>query len=282
MSATATINQSIGGSTMNYPVSDAFTSASASASAPVSAPATVLASPYADLVTLLGTGQNPSLCVFDLDYTIWPYDCDKDVIAPFTLSPYGGVTDRYGRPSNTFTDVPAIIAALVDANIPIAYASRNPSAASINQLLRAIQIAPKTKPHVRTLWDALSSPALFHAYSSHGYGSGKARHFAAIKAVSGIEFKDMLFFDDLIDNITHAQRQGTTCVHLGRRGLTFEAMIAGIVGWRQRSDTTSASSASSSASSSSSSSTPSASASASAVCRAIRPPRRICTCAEAS
>ena len=226
-----------------------------------------------DLAALFAEGPNPSLIVFDLDFTIWvrpltrlraprsvlhvaapapllppshtptplplrapqPFDCDKDVIAPFSVSPYGGVHDRYGRPSNAFCDVPALISALVDAGIPIAYASRNPSAGPVEALLRCIAIPPpKSQPHVRTLWDALPSRALYHAYSSAGYGRGKARHFAAIRSACGVAYKDMLFFDDLHDNIVHAQAQGTTSVHLGRRGLTNEAMAAGIRGWRER------------------------------------------------
>jgi hypothetical protein len=44
----------------------------------------------------------------------------------------------------------------------------------------------------------------------------------------------MLFFDDLIDNIMQAQKQGTTSVHVKRNGVTWEAMIIGIEGWRAR------------------------------------------------
>ena len=156
------------------------------------------------------------------------------MLAPFTPSPYGGVSDRFGRPANPFADVPAVFAALVDAGVPIAYASRNPSAGPVEALLRATAIAPRTRPHVRSLWDALPGRALFHAYSSAGHGRGKARHFAAIQAACGVAFRDMLFFDDLHDNIVHAQAQGTTSVHLGRRGLTVEALAAGIRGWRER------------------------------------------------
>jgi len=186
------------------------------------------------LAALLADGPNPALLVFDLDYTVWPFDCDKDVIAPFIPSQFGGVLDRYGRPSNAFPNVPAIFAALVDAGVPIAYASRNPSAGPVEALLRAIAITPRTRPEVRCLWDALPNRNLFHAYSSAGYGRGKARHFAAIQAACGVAFRDMLFFDDLYDNIKQAQAQGTTSVHLGRRGLTFEAVAAGISGWRDR------------------------------------------------
>ena len=183
--------------------------------------------------TSLFDGTNPKLAVFDLDFTIWPFDCDKDVLAPFSVDFFGGVYDRYGRTSNSYCDVPSIIAALVDAGIPIAYASRNPSAHHIESLLRLIAICPKTKPHIKTLWDALPSRAFFHAYSSAGYGRGKARHFAAIHAATGISYKDMVFFDDLPENIVHAQAQGITSVLVNRRGLTWEAMTQGIHSWRQ-------------------------------------------------
>jgi len=194
-------------------------------------------------------GPNPKLAVFDLDFTIWPFDCDKDVLPPFSSDFFGGVRDRYQRASNPYFDVPQIIAALVDANIPIAYASRNPSAHHIESLLRLIAICPKTKPHIKTLWDALPSREFFHAYSSSGYGRGKMRHFMAIQDASGIAFNDMVFFDDLPENVAHAHTIGVTSIIVGRRGLTWDAMARGIDSWRQKKASNATSAATSAATS---------------------------------
>jgi magnesium-dependent phosphatase 1 len=189
----------------------------------------------ADIFT--GPGPNPELVVFDLDWTLWQFDCDKHVIPPFTKQIYfNTIYDRYGRPANPYTDVPAIISALVDANIPFAIASRNPSAGPIEQLLRLISIFPKTqsKQHITNIWDALPSREYFHAYSSDGYGNGKDRHFKAINAVSGVPFNRMLFFDDLPENIKYASIQGTTSVLVSQKnGLNWSAMIGGITEYRK-------------------------------------------------
>jgi len=80
----------------------------------------------------------------------------------------------------------------------------------------------------------MPSQDYFHAYSRDGIGNGKDRHFAALQAASGVPFKNMLFFDDMKDNIDAAARQGTTSVLLQRNGLSLQAFIAGVDGWRKR------------------------------------------------
>jgi magnesium-dependent phosphatase 1 len=178
----------------------------------------------------LRAGKNPSLVVFDLDFTIWPFDCDKDVIAPFIPCGAGVVDSRFCR-ADPYPNVQEIIATLVDAGIPIAYASRNPSAASIQSLLSAITI-PSEKE--MTLWSALPSSDYFHAYSSCGR-KGKSLHFEAIKKASGVEYSDMLFFDDLIENIESARQQGIPSMYLSyKRGLSWQSFLEGLAMWRDK------------------------------------------------
>lgn len=187
-----------------------------------------------DVVNRIFSGKNPDLLVFDCDYTLWPFDCDKDVISPFTLSPFGSILERYGRSANPYCDVQKLFAGIVDAGIPVAFISRNPSAQYVEELLRCIKIITKTRGQI-SLWDTMPSRDYFHAYSSGGVGRGKDRHFAALKKVSGILFHNMIFFDDLPENILAAQAQGTTSVLVGpKRGLNIEAMDAGIDLWRSK------------------------------------------------
>jgi len=191
--------------------------------------------PYERARAVLAAGPNPSLLVFDCDYTIWPFDCDKDVFAPFTKCPISGVYDYYGRPSNAYHDVAGIFGAIVDAGIPVAFLSRNPSSDSLKQLLQALPCLNKVGAVEKYLWDAMPSYHYFHAYSSYGYGRGKDRHFAGLFAVCFTPFTNMVFFDDQIDNVKAAALSGVTSVYLKRSGLTATAFITGIEGWRKNS-----------------------------------------------
>lgn len=180
----------------------------------------------------LKMGKNPALIVFDLDFTLWPFDCDKDVIAPYTRNEQG-VIDSRGRWANPYVDVVGILGTLYHAKIPVAFASRNPSSESIKALLRTIPMP--TNEGEKTLWDVLPNEDYFHAYSTLGANRGKDPHFAALKMVTGVEFSDMLFFDDLPQNIQYAREQGTTSVFLDQqRGLTWVAFLRGIAEWRAR------------------------------------------------
>jgi hypothetical protein len=121
----------------------------------------------------------------------------------------------------------------MDASIPVAFLSRNPSADAVENLLRTIPLYSK-KQGTLSLWSAMPSKAYFHAYSSGSYGKGKDRHFAALTATTGIQPTQMLFFDDMKDNIEAAAAQGTTGVLLGKKGMTWAAFQTGITGWRER------------------------------------------------
>jgi magnesium-dependent phosphatase 1 len=184
--------------------------------------------------SIFSDGEKPDLIVFDCDYTLWPFDCHKNVEAPFWADG-NTIRDRYYRKSDPYKDVVSIIEGLVDANIPIAYASRNPSQYQIEQLLRTIPINPKSesKKHIRTMWDVLPSRSFFHAYSSDGGSQGKAKHFQAIKEATGIPFSKMIFFDDLPENIQYARPLGITSVILEKKnGLTWRDINTGFNAWR--------------------------------------------------
>jgi magnesium-dependent phosphatase-1 len=178
----------------------------------------------------LNTPFNPSILVFDCDWTLYPYDCDKDRVAPFSRTPWGEIRDAYYRPSDPYNSVPAIFGAIADSGIPVAFLSRNSSSHQVRNLLSTIPCKAKTSLTPKTLWDTMPSHDYFHAYSSANT-PGKTRHFTALKAITGVEFGSMLFFDDLPDNIKVAQRQGTTSVLLNN-GLTLEAFLSGLEAWR--------------------------------------------------
>ena len=179
-------------------------------------------------VALLANGANPGLVVFDLDWTIWPYDCGCEVLPPFRTMPWG-IVDRRGYSANPYTDVRGIMAALVDAGVPIAIASRNPDMAVLESLLRLITF--ECGRGTISIWDALPSPAYFRAHSSGGLYA-KTGHFAALKVASGVYYDQMLFFDDLAENIHHAKKLGVTGVNVVGTGMNWRALSDGLVKFR--------------------------------------------------
>ena len=175
--------------------------------------------------------KNPKLLVFDCDWTLYPYDCDKHRQAPFQLG-VNGLQDVHGFLSQPYPSVPDIFGCIKEAGIPVAFLSRNPSSNSIENLLRTIPVHSSSGNF--TLWDTMPSENYFHAYSSDGVGTGKDKHFAALKKVSEVDYGDMIFFDDFWDNIEAAEAQGTVSVNVRNGGLTWKALYEGLARWRQR------------------------------------------------
>jgi magnesium-dependent phosphatase 1 len=159
----------------------------------------------------------PGLVVFDLDFTVWPFDCHKDRHMPFTVAG-GTILDAWGRAASPYPDVPGIITELVERGIPVAYASRNPSADQLEALLRAIAIAPKNRPDIKNLWDVLPSKDYIQAYGS-GLSRAKTKHFTVLQRVTGVPFSKMLFFDDDHTNITTAAAQGVIAINVKGAGV---------------------------------------------------------------
>ena len=185
----------------------------------------------------LSSGKNPDIFVFDLDYTLWPFDCEKDMIGPFYSNSDGvydyRVYDSRHQLVNTYRDVPDIMAVLYDANIPVAFLSRNPSHASLEQLLKTIPMQTMKGP--MSLWYAMPDRKYFQAYSTMGAKRGKNLHFATLSKLTNVPFENMLFFDDLPENIHYARKQGTTSIELNLQcGLTWTSFFDGLTQWRAR------------------------------------------------
>ena len=179
---------------------------------------------------MLAQGKIPKLFVFDLDYTLWAFDCGRNIVPPFKLCSMFGTFDYYGRPANLPNEVKEIITALVDNDIPIAIASRNSDINCVVDLMKHIPI--KCKKGDVTLFDVITN---MQVYSSDGTGA-KNKHFAEIKKATDIGFDQMVFFDDLPENVHAAQRQGTTSILVGRRGLCWDNITEALTMWRLRMD----------------------------------------------
>ena len=86
---------------------------------------------------LRAVGSLPSLCVFDLDDTLWRGNCEDFEGAAFDGEQGRAVDIRSGRKLELFQDVKLIFAALSYCGVPIAIASASPAKATALRLLKA-------------------------------------------------------------------------------------------------------------------------------------------------
>lgn len=164
----------------------------------------------------------PPLLVFDLDYTLWPFDVDTDVSPPFTTRA-GSVYDKRGRRCSPFPDVPAILARCASSPTVVAIASRTHDPDAAEALLRELG-----------WWTLLGLDAgRFQAHPSRG-AKAKTGHFRDIFSATGYSAEDTLFFDDMHDNVEVGNDGGITSILLGHDGLTLKAFDAGLAAWRSK------------------------------------------------
>ena len=171
----------------------------------------------------------PSVAVFDLDFTLWPLDVDC-ARTPFRSAASGALSAR-GQRLKPYPAAPACLAYLFDSGVRIAYASRTHDPDAAEALLKLLPL-PSQRLGL-TLWDALEGDrGRFQAYPSRG-GRAKTDHFAKIAEATGAPFAEMVFFDDMGDNIECAERQGTVSV-LVHDGLTRSCLEKGLARWRAK------------------------------------------------
>ncbi|XP_054849255.1 magnesium-dependent phosphatase 1 [Eublepharis macularius] len=138
-------------------------------------------------------GERPSLVVFDLDYTLWPFWVDTHVDPPFQKSSDGSVRDRNGQSVKLYPEVPAVLERLHQEGIPIAAASRTSEVRGATQLLDLFGLTH------------------FFRYTEI-YPGSKVTHFQRLSQQSRIPLSQMLFFDDEARNIHDVSKLGVTCI----------------------------------------------------------------------
>ena len=134
------------------------------------------------------------LFVFDLDFTLWDAGgtwCDC------TNPPYkvidGKVYDSNGYYIRLYRDVSEILKSLNKSGKKIAIASRTETPSYARQLMKLLNITP-------------------FIHFEEIYPSSKLRHFKSIARDSGLEYSEMVFFDDEHRNIEEVSKLGVECV----------------------------------------------------------------------
>uniref|UniRef100_A0A7S3YKD3 Magnesium-dependent phosphatase-1 n=1 Tax=Heterosigma akashiwo TaxID=2829 RepID=A0A7S3YKD3_HETAK len=130
----------------------------------------------------------PRLVVFDLDFTVWRPEMYELAGAPFTRTEDGRVFDRAWEEVRPFPDVRAVLERISTsaefAGCEVAAASRTDRVAWAQECLR--------------LLDAHGGGGRMADVFRYKeiYPGTKTRHFERLRAVSGVDYEDMLFFDD--------------------------------------------------------------------------------------
>ena len=159
--------------------------------------------------------MNPSLIVFDLDYTLWDAGetwCDH-LNPPFENTAAGPI-DSDGRLVRLYDDVREILDWCQQENISMALASRTYEPSWAGKLISMLGIA-----------DLFDYKEIFPA--------SKVTHFTNLHEASGIPLNKMLFFDDEMRNIYEVGRMGVTAVFV-ENGMTMELFEEGLKKWESK------------------------------------------------
>ncbi|EXJ64267.1 hypothetical protein A1O7_00603 [Cladophialophora yegresii CBS 114405] len=209
----------------------------------------------------------PSLIVFDLDYTLWPFWVDTHVSSP--VKPAVSTTsqskdntsgmpqintkmlDRWGESFCFYPQVPSILASAREKGIVMSLASRTHAPELAAEMLRGLQVPLSGATTTTTRSDALKAWAFF----THPqiYPGTKTTHFRKLQqqlakpARSGsdqnrnqnplqgrtVPFEDMLFFDDEGRNRNVETDLGVTFC-LVPDGVDCDEVDRGVWEWRRR------------------------------------------------
>lgn len=175
----------------------------------------------------------PKLVVFDLDFTLWlpeMYELDG---APFRKNPAtGAVTDRAGEQVRFFPAVDAVLSVLeLDEQFrhetEVAVASRTTEPHWAKTCMRLLDVE-------LTATDGSSRKASLQSVVDYEaiYPRNKRVHFAQLKEQSGVEYADMLFFDNEYGNIRDISALGVVCAYCPH-GLSDGAWLQGMEAFQQ-------------------------------------------------
>lgn len=168
----------------------------------------------------------PKMIVFDLDYTLWPFWIDTHVTPPLKRSPDGlTVKDRYGESYGFYNDTAGILSSIKQKDIVLGAASRTHTPELAREALTMLKIPGTTSGsggrHAFSLFDHLEI-----------FPGDKKSHFAKLQKKSGVEYEEMLFFDDESRN-KNVETLGVV-MQLVNNGMSKEEIDRGVEAWRRR------------------------------------------------
>ncbi|KAK2802097.1 hypothetical protein FQN50_007461 [Emmonsiellopsis sp. PD_5] len=156
----------------------------------------------------------PKLFVFDLDYTLW------------------------GESFAFYPAVSSILHACRSRSIPLGLASRTQAPDLARDMLKTLYIIPSFSDNPAAA-NNRSVRALEYFDYVQIFPGNKTQHFSKIQQACGLQYEDMLFFDDEARNRNVQTELGVTFC-LVRDGMTREEVDRGVWDWRKKNGTTAA------------------------------------------
>nr|CDS31076.1 magnesium dependent phosphatase 1 [Hymenolepis microstoma] len=153
--------------------------------------------------------RKPKLIVFDLDFTLWPFDCIDYTHSHLTIRD-DKVYDSFNHVVEPFPESGAVLQIIKE------------------ELNTKIGVASSTAaPRMGRKFINLFGWEKYFDYVEI-YPTDKTRHFRKLENDSGISFQDMLFFDDLGFNIRDVSSLGVHCVHVNEDGVDLALLRSGL------------------------------------------------------
>lgn len=183
-------------------------------------------------------GHVPRLVVFDLDFTFWHPEMYELDGAPFRKhAASGAVTDRSGEQVHLFPAVHSVLSVLEtdpqfkDTAVAVASSTTEPQWAKTCMRLLDVHVGSAGEDDEDTAdvdKRSLQSIVEFEAI----YPRNKRVHFAQLKQQSGVEYEDMLFFDNEYGNISNVGGLGVVCSYCPH-GLSDGSWIQGMEAYQK-------------------------------------------------
>eukprot|EP01023_Acetabularia_acetabulum_P028118 TRINITY_DN2658_c0_g1_i3.p1 TRINITY_DN2658_c0_g1~~TRINITY_DN2658_c0_g1_i3.p1 ORF type:complete len:217 (-),score=27.98 TRINITY_DN2658_c0_g1_i3:325-975(-) len=142
----------------------------------------------------------PKAVVVDLDYTVWPTYCE-----------FYGPADN---PPKMYSESLDVLKGLDQSGVLVAVASRTPTPATAKAFVKKLGIHEI-------------------ASSQQIYPGRKIQHLTRISQQIGVEFKDMIFFDDEQRNIVDVESIGVQA-ELVNHGFNLSALKSGFQRYEQK------------------------------------------------
>lgn len=140
--------------------------------------------------------------------------------------------NRWGESFSFYPAVSSIIHALRSRSISLGLASRTHAPDLARDMLKALHIIPSFSDRSAAA-NNRSVRALDYFEHIQIFPATKTQHFSRIQQSSGIDYEDMLFFDDEARNSNVQSELGVTFC-LVRDGMTKEEVDRGVWEWRRR------------------------------------------------
>jgi magnesium-dependent phosphatase 1 len=170
----------------------------------------------------------PRLIVFGLDYTLWPFWVDTHCTPPLKASPaHASCVDKFNESFAFYGDVPSILLSLRERGVRLGLASRTCAPELAREMLKLLHLSPLEGGAGGRARKALEVFDYIEIYPG-----SKMSHFERIRKVSGVEYGDMLFFDDEVRN-RNVESLGVT-MFLVRDGVSRGEVDEGVWEWRMR------------------------------------------------